>query len=75
MSVAHFRVYGANFDGAHEATVSIDRELGLFTVRPLRRKRTYELPFSAVAEIVLWRVLKAELAQKKREKAARRRGR
>jgi hypothetical protein len=71
---ARFRVFG-RFDAprAHEATVTIERERGLFSVRPLRRRRVYELPLADVAAMVVWRVIRFELAEKKRERAAARR--
>jgi hypothetical protein len=73
---SHFRVFGprAHLDGATEATVSIDRALGLVSVRPLRRRRAFELPLADVAAMVISRVAKAELAEKRRAKAERRRG-
>lgn len=73
---ARFRVVG-RFDrvGVQEATVLVDRAAGLFTVRPLRRRKTYTLPLSTIAEIVVARITKAEVAREKAEKRARRRGR
>lgn len=76
MSIARFRVaFPSPVDGAREATVEIDREIGLFTVRPLRRRRRYELPLWWVAETTIWKVVRADLAEKKREKAAARKAR
>lgn len=43
------------------------------TPRPLRRRRAYALPLSVVAEIVASKVIKAEVAERRRERAARRR--
>lgn len=75
---ARARVVG-NFDGAKEATVTMNRAAGLLTVRPIRRRRIFELPLSVVAEMVMWRVVKAELFKAKmakgKERRARRRGR
>jgi hypothetical protein len=51
-----------------EGTVSIDRKLGLFIVRPLRRRRTYTLPLANVAEIVVSKCIKAEVAAKRAAK-------
>jgi hypothetical protein len=70
---AHFRVAG-RFDQARpqEATVTVERATQLFSVRPLRRRRTYTLPLATVAEIVTARIIKAELAERR---AARKRGR
>ena len=65
--VARFRVRG-QFDGAKEATVEVDRSAGLITVRPLRRRTAYTLPFATVAESVVWRVVKAKVAERKKKK-------
>lgn len=71
---AHFRT-SIDFDGARLATVTIDRELQLFTVRLLRRRRTYTLPLGIVAQICAWKVTKAEfLERKKAKKKGGRRG-
>jgi len=70
MSKSRFKVSGS-FNGVYEASVVIDRGSGVMTVRPSRRRTTYELPLSTVAEIVMWRIIKAEAAAKlkaKREK-------
>ena len=50
-------------DGADGATVTIDRELALIAVRPKGRRRTYELPLAFVAEMILAKVVKQELAR------------
>jgi hypothetical protein len=68
MAKVHVRVYG-RFDGAEAATVTIERSRGLFTVRPLRRRRLYTLPLSDVAEMVIWRVVKADMKAKRRKKS------
>jgi hypothetical protein len=73
MSKSKFRVDG-RMDGANGATVTIDRGVGLFSVRPLRRKREYTLPLKDVAEMVLWRIVKAEANEKLKLKKLRRRG-
>jgi hypothetical protein len=49
-------------------TVIVSRTSGTFTVRPYRRRRTYTLPLSTVAEIVCQRILRAELAERKATK-------
>lgn len=74
MTTARFRVQG-RFNGASSATVTINRETGLILVRPLRRRRAYELPLAWAAEAVMWQVLKAEAAEKRAAKrqAGRRR--
>ena len=64
MSVARARVAG-RFDAGRlqEATVTVDRRRLLFSVRPLRRRRAYELPLALVAEMVCLRVIRFELAR------------
>lgn len=72
MTVARFRVV-APLDcagGAIPGTVEIDREAGLFVVRPLRRRKTYVLPLSAVATMVCQALVRREVA----EERARRKG-
>ena len=74
MSLAHFRVL-AELDHRGRpvvATVTVDRERQLVLVRPLRRRRTYDLPLSAVAEFVYHRVAKAERLEKQKAKKVRR---
>lgn len=51
-----------------DATVTIERGAGLFHVRPLRKRRVYTLPLATVAEIVVQRLIKAEVAEKRRSK-------
>lgn len=63
MSRAKFPVYW-RFDGTTQATVVIDRGAGVFSVRPHRRRRTYELPLAFVAQLVATRIIKAEAAEK-----------
>lgn len=53
---------------AQSGTVLIDRSAGLFSVRPLRRRRVYTLPLALVASIVVTRIVKAELAEARRAK-------
>jgi hypothetical protein len=72
-----FRVVG-RLDAAsrrQEGTVTISRTALTFSVRPLRRRRTYVLPLSTVAEIVCQRQLRAELAERRAEKRKNRKGR
>lgn len=61
------------FNGARQASVTIRYSLdggdGLVAVRPYRSRRTYELPLSTVAQLVVERIIKAEVAEKR---AARR---
>jgi hypothetical protein len=69
----HIRIVGRLDTGRpQEGTVTITRDSGLFSVRPLRRRREYVLPLATLAEMAVARVIKAELAERK---AAKRRGR
>ena len=61
---SHFRVQG-RFDRAREATVTVDREHGLVTVRPLHSRRVYQLPLSWAAEAVFQHIVRFELARKR----------
>lgn len=73
MAIARFKIVG-QFDQSYmqKATIEIDRGANLISVRPKGRRRIYTLPLSSVAEIICWRVIKAELLDKKREKALKR---
>ena len=62
------RVKVRRIDRAKEATIMIDRAAGLISVRPLRSRRVYTLPLSAVAEQIAWRVIRFELAEQKKQK-------
>ena len=70
MAIARFKTTG-QFDQSYiqAGTVEVDRDANLISVRPKGRRRTYTLPLSTVAEIICWRVIRAELLEKKREKA------
>lgn len=76
MSVARFRVVG-RLDMASRptvGTVTIDRGASLFSVRPLRRHRTYTLPLDVVAGMVVRALIMAEVREKRAaKKKARRR--
>lgn len=75
MRCAHFRVTG-RFDGAQVATVTIEHHddgRAFFRVRPLRRRRAFELSLSDVARGVIFDVVRRELAEKRRARAAARR--
>jgi hypothetical protein len=75
-SKARFRVVG-RFDMAskmQEATVTVDRDARTFEVRPLRRHRTYVISLAAVAELVVRRIIAAEVAEKKKAKKKAKRG-
>jgi len=70
---AHFRVVGRldNASKITSGTVTIARGAGLFTVRPARRRRVYELPLSDVATMVVQRILRAEELQRRQERKAK----
>jgi hypothetical protein len=73
----HYRVL-ARLDMASRqvaGTVTID-QAGTFIVRPLRRRRVYALPLAAVADMVVKRVVQAEVFQQRLARAgAKRAGR
>jgi hypothetical protein len=50
----------------------VDRDAGLVSVRPLRRRRVYTLPLAAVAQMVVRQIIAVEVRERR---AARRRGR
>lgn len=71
MSVARFATV-AKFDRAGASVrgvVSIDRGAGLVRARPLRGRRAYELPLSAVADFICRTVILSELREKRVEKS------
>lgn len=69
----HVRVIGRlDMGRPQEGTVTIQRDSGLFGVRPLRRRREYVLPLSTVAEMVVARVIKAEILERAAAKRRRR---
>jgi hypothetical protein len=65
MRRAHFKIEGAGIrlNGAHRGRLTIEDAAGrqLVRVRPLRQ-REYVLPLGTVAEMVIWRVARNELA-------------
>lgn len=74
MRRANFRVRG-RFDGNDSATVTIEWHsptVAFFKVRPLRRRRFFELSLTDVARGVVYDVVKRELADRKRAKGKRR---
>lgn len=76
MARHRFRVMGL-FDMASRptvATVTIDREAGLFEVRPLRRRKLYCLPLADVASMVTRKLIHFEERERRRAKKAKRRG-
>jgi hypothetical protein len=71
---AHFRVLG-RFDGAQAATVTVEYHgpgRAFIRVRPLRRRRAYELDLADVARGVVFDVVKHELAEKRKARKERR---
>lgn len=57
-----------------QATVTIERAAAvefLFHVRVLRRKKAYTIPLADVAKMVVWRMLHAEAATKKKNRKKR----
>ena len=74
MSKSHFIVFG-RFNGKNQATVTIDRDCGLITVRPKHFKKKYEMRLTDVAESVMWKCIAAELREKKAARKAKRMGR
>jgi len=58
--VSRFKVVG-RLDGVQGGTLEVDRARGLVTVRPKGRRRTYSLPILTVAEMVLAKVVRAEI--------------
>lgn len=66
MSRARFKVTSdkADFNKATSATVVISRLGGVFSVRPHRQRKTYALPLAEVAQMVMWRILRAEAEAK-----------
>lgn len=68
---SRFKVYGQLDRGGHpiSGTVEIDRKAGTFTVRPHRSRKTYTTALSVVADIIVQRMVKAEVREKEKEKA------
>lgn len=60
---AHFRVTAKmdNAGGTQQGTVTINRESGLVSVRPLRGRRTYTMRLSDIADIICQRVILHEV--------------
>jgi len=70
---AHFRVVG-RLDMASrmtEGTVTIAN--GIFSVRRLRARHAFDLPLSTVADMVVQRLVKAEVFKRRLDQAAKRR--
>jgi hypothetical protein len=77
MSVCRFRVLGRldGAGGAREGTVTIDRTTGIISVRPLRRRKQYQLTLTQVADYVCRVNVLAELREKQKNRKNRRRSR
>ncbi len=73
MTIAKFKVFsgGGKYNGACEATVTIDRSSNLVQVRPKRRRKQYVMRLEDLAETIIWNCIKAELLEKKKAKKAR----
>lgn len=71
---ARFRVLGRLDQAGRptEGTVTIDRDLGLFEVRPLRRRRTYTVPLATVATMVVQGIIRVEERERRKARKARR---
>jgi len=69
----HVRVVG-RIDGAQAATVTIDCQAGLISVRPLRRRREYVVPLQSVVRHIVAVVCRSEQADKQRKRTKVRRG-
>lgn len=69
--VARFTV-DAKLDGADGATVEIDRDTGIVTVRPKRRQYVATVTLAWVAEAALWQRAKALAASAPGRRRARR---
>ncbi len=86
MSVSRFRVVGT-FDIGDLvgvdllpaprydllATVEIDRDTGVISVRPLRRHKAYALPLAHVAAMICNVIIRAEVREKQLAKKANKR--
>lgn len=72
----HIRSVLCKLDGRPTtATVTIDRDRQLVTVRPYKRRRTYDWPLDRVVAYVYLRVVMAEKLQKAADKARARKTR
>ena len=68
--LSRFRVIGdpRDLNGARAATITINREAGLISVRPYRQHRAYEWPLAAVARLIICKTIAAEVAERKKSK-------
>jgi hypothetical protein len=59
-------------DGSSGAKITIDRNVGLISVRPYRRHREYTLPLLEVARHIVATVVRAEVTEKRKRHKVRR---
>lgn len=74
MRSSHFKIWGKldRVSGRHPGTVSITRLPNpIISVRPSRRRRTYDLPLDVVADYVCARVIWSEKAAERRARPLR----
>jgi hypothetical protein len=64
-TVARFQVSGRNFNGKKTATVEIDRDTNMVRVRPSHFRQTYDLLLEDIAEIIIYRCIKSDIAAKR----------
>ena len=64
-SKARFKVTGRNFNGQDQATVEIDRDTNMVRVRPAHFRQTYDLLLEDIAEIIIYRCIKSDIAAKR----------
>ena len=69
--VARFRV-PLRFDGATQATVTIDRDSSILTIRLLRRRSTLAVSLGVVVEHLLWRDAKRQAEERRQARRLRR---
>lgn len=71
--VARFKVFGRldRASGATSATVEIDRATNIVTVRPFRRRKTYQMTLGELADWICAQNIRAEIREKRAARAAR----
>jgi len=74
---SHWKIEGVSLDMAVRpqlGSVVIEEVAGIpmMVVRPHRRRRTYELPLSAAAALMVRTIIQAEVREKRRAKKAAR---
>lgn len=69
MSLAHFDLETIlDRSVKQKGTMTIDRERGLVTIRPLRSRRAYVVPLNDVATMVVQKAIRQEVAEQQRLK-------